>query len=106
MSLSVAVLFESWTKVERVDLLSAFASMSGLVTRCLKPRVENLDRLGWNYMSRNGWRYRRYRRRLITWDVAVEAMCLSIASGLPQRLANTVNASPCVHILWSMRHPL
>lgn len=42
MSLSVAVLFEGRTIVEGVDFLSAFASLSGL-TRCLKPRVKNLD---------------------------------------------------------------
>lgn len=82
MSLSVAVLLKGRTIIEGVDLLSAFASLPGLMTRCLKPRVKNLERLGWNYMSGNGWWYRRYRSSLVTWDIAIEAMCLCISSGI------------------------
>jgi hypothetical protein len=106
VSLSVAILLEGRTIVERVDLLPAFASLPGLVTRCLESRVKNLDGLGWYYMSRNGRWYRRY-RSWITWDVAIEAMCLGITSGLPQRLpTTTINAPPCVHVLWRMWDPL
>lgn len=49
-------------------------------------------------MSSECWWYLGY-RRLVAWDVAVEAMCLGIASGLPQRLPAGVDAPPCVHIL-------
>lgn len=45
VSLSVAVLFEVGPEVERVDVLSAFAGLTRLVTRCLQPRVEDVDGL-------------------------------------------------------------
>lgn len=45
VSLSVAVVFKGRPVVERVDILSALANLPGLMARCLKPGINDIDGL-------------------------------------------------------------
>lgn len=45
VSLSVAVHFEGLPVVERIDILPAFASWPGLMTRCWNPGIKGVDGL-------------------------------------------------------------